>query len=128
MAKYYGRERDIVNPPASYKTSTLVMLYNSDFTNSVAKGRWTAADGFLLEKGSFIRKENTCSTNKSIKPIQDKLLKDKYLQNSDHVDYYLLTEDIRTSSPSSSACLVFGNDRTGYKHWQTKEGERLPKK
>lgn len=127
MAKYYGRQQDKRNPPKSHDNSIVYTLSSNDFGKSepIAKAKWTASDGFLLLKGSLIRRECNCLTNKSIKPIQTNILKDKSLQDSFYDDYYVLTEDILVSSPSSSACLVYGNDRNG-QGWVNNKLEGLP--
>ena len=126
MIKYYGREQDISRPPKTYDSSQLLKHFANEFIGCVATGMWTAQKGFILQKDSHIRKEITCKTNKSIKRIQDKLLRDKVIISSlINPEYYQLKEDIRVSSPSSAACLICGNDRNG-NGWETETSQTLP--
>lgn len=122
MNKIYGRKGKSTEIPQNYNQSILLTLW-FDHITELAQGKWTSA-GFKLLKGSRISQDHVDQKNANIKQILKDLLKDNVLENDDPV-YYILKSDITLHSPSTAACLVYGNSRNGNTSW--KNGDKTLK-
>ena len=125
---FFAKILRIYYPPESYNSDLLLETFEVLPTlksQAIAIGKWTRENGFLLMKDSFIKKQNTASTNDGIHEILLKVKNKGYLLDFENFpDYYLLTTDIHLSSPSRAACLVHGYD-AGRKLWQSHEGKSI---
>lgn len=118
MNKIYGRKGKSSRIPQNYNQSILLTLWFDRITE-LAHGRWTSS-GFKLLKGSRISQDHKGQKNANIKSIISELLKDNVLEGEGTV-YYILKSEITLHSPSTAACLVFGNSRNGYTSWKNKD-------
>ncbi|MBK7816433.1 MAG: DUF4357 domain-containing protein [Sphingobacteriaceae bacterium] len=122
MPQFYGRRGKHFIIPSFYNQATV--LFASDGGTNIATGKWTTA-GFILAKGSLIRKVHTLKSNPGVINTKNKLLQTSLLIQSAQNNYYQLQEDILLSSPSTAARLVFGNDRNGDSEWKDAYGDSL---
>ena len=126
---FYAKIKRVVRPPKFYNCETLLETFEVIPTlksQAIATGYWTKSNGFILKGDSFVRKQNTASTNDGIHVILSKIKNKGYLvEDKQFLDYYLLTSDIHLSSPSSAACLVHGYDADGRKLWKSHEGKTI---
>lgn len=114
MNKIYGRKGKSIEIPKCYNQSILLKL-RFDNNTELAQGKWTSS-GFKLFKESRISQDHIDQKNTNIKQILIALLKDNILE--DEYPYYILKCDINVYSPSTAACLVYGNSRNGNTSWK----------
>lgn len=80
-------------------------------------------DGFVVFKGSQVKKETTNSCHEYLINLRQKLLQDEIL--IDKNDYYELTQDYIFNSPSTAGGVVLGRSTNGWTKWKNKEGKTL---
>jgi hypothetical protein len=90
--------------------------------NAEAKGTLTD-EGFVVYKGSKIRKEEVDSINPGLSKLRKKAINTEQLK--DKGQYYLLVEDKVFSSPSYAAGFATGRNENGWRAWKTKQGKTL---
>jgi hypothetical protein len=90
--------------------------------NSEAKGTLTD-EGFVVYKGSKVRKEEVESINSGLSKLRGKAIASGLLK--EEADHYVLLEDKVFSSPSYAAGFVTGRNENGWKAWKTKQGKTL---
>lgn len=94
-------------------------------TKSVdAKGYYNKKDGFVILKGSLIRKLTSPSLSNWAKRQREQALSENKL-----VDYssesYKLTEDLLCKTPSGACDFVMGSSNNGWNVWKNSEGQTL---
>jgi uncharacterized protein with ParB-like and HNH nuclease domain len=87
-------------------------LYCILTSNGLAKALWTE-DGMTVLKGSYIRKDEVPSCDKSISEKRAQFNKDEPL-----------AEDVHFSSPSTAAGFVVGRSSNGWLEWKTLDGTK----
>lgn len=116
MTLFFGRKGSNTPIPASYDQSILLTTY-LDMVE-IAWGKYTT-NGFLLLKGSWVKKSVHERNNPGVNTIKNELLQVKLLLANPHNNnYYILKEDIIVPSPSTAARLVHATDRSGLEDWK----------
>jgi hypothetical protein len=112
--RHYGKMAGYSKPiPDHYNQNTELQ---TGFEGKVlAKGKWTKA-GFYVLQGSRIMQEFLGQNNNNAKQVLLQLKEDNIVIEA--YPYYILKNDILVSSPSMAACLVHGNNRTGFRDWE----------
>lgn len=80
-------------------------------------------EGFVVFKGSQIRKETTPSCHEYIINLRQKLIQTEILQQVN--GNYVFQEDYVFNSPSTSGGVVLGRSTNGWKAWKNKDGKTL---
>jgi hypothetical protein len=79
---------------------------------------------FIVFKDSTIRKRETPSLGKATSEKRNKLLKENKLIQSQHKDYWTLTENLAFGSPSPAAYFVGGAKLNGRVEWKIKDSNQ----
>ena len=91
-----------------------VPVFHSRGQKATASGKPTD-DGFVVLKGSRLSRETTSSAPKQVNRLR--------IKHADSIDAnFVLTKDIRFSSPSAAAGFVGGSSLNGNNYWVTDEG------
>ncbi|MGX8726491.1 anti-phage-associated DUF3780 domain-containing protein [Legionella pneumophila] len=113
---------------------------NRESSNSVDSTFWfeakkAKAEGYtvgVMSKPEFIVKKSSTaniaqanSQRPAISELRQKLLDEGVLLKEG--DIYIFTRDYRFSSPSTAACLIAGNPRSGLDAWRDVDGRTLKK-
>lgn len=116
MPEFFGRVGGTAEPIPSFYNQSL--LLDTSFRGRViAKGKLTSA-GFVLLKGSFVKKQDTFRDNHGIRTTREELVARKLLtDNGQNASYFVLQNDILLASSSTAARLVHGNGRDGLTTW-----------
>lgn len=88
-----------------------------------AKGYYSD-DGFVIMKGSLIRKDATASAPDYVQELKDELLSQNRLVAQGNA-HYRLTENHLCKTPSMAACIVLGRSSNGWIWWLNEHGETL---
>lgn len=88
-----------------------------------ATGEYTD-DGFVVFKGSLVRKAFGKATHKYIKVIQAALIEDGILESHDD-NSLIYTKDKIFPSPSQAAALVLSRNANGWIEWKYPNGKTL---
>lgn len=82
-------------------------------------------DGFVVFKGSTIKKVFAPTTGESNKRLRNRLITEKILV--EHNEQYIFSEDFIFNSPSAAASQVLGRNANGWKEWKSEGGITLNK-
>jgi len=80
-------------------------------------------EGFVVFKGSQVKRETTPSCHEYLINIRQKLLESKILVESN--GDYLFTQDYIFNSPSTAGGVVLGRSTNGWTKWKNKSGKSL---
>ncbi len=80
-------------------------------------------DGFVVFKGSQVKKETTPSCHAHLISTRQKLLQNNIL--IEKTDYYEFSQDYVFNSPSTAGGVVLGRSTNGWKKWRNEDGKTL---
>jgi hypothetical protein len=104
------------------KTTKLSSILFIKFKDLIAKGEYID-EGFIIYKGSEVRKNYAASFRSTQIVLRDKLILDKVLEvKSDRI---IFLEDYIFPSPSAASDMVKANSSNGWVEWKNKEGKTL---
>lgn len=81
------------------------------------------AEGFVVFKGSELKKQTTPSCHVYLKALRQKLISDNIILNIGNK--LIFNEDYVFNSPSTAGGVVLGRSTNGWTQWKNKEGKTL---
>jgi hypothetical protein len=77
---------------------------------------------FVVLQNSTARKKDTPSLSDIYKEMRSDLLKDGKLTDSSNAEYWVFTQNVPFTSPSTAANVICGTRLNGRAHWKLKDG------
>jgi hypothetical protein len=108
--------RNAQNSPSSQSASP-VFYINFAGVNASAQ---EVNNEFVILKDSTMRKSDVPSLSDSYRQIRNQLYNDGKLADSPDENYWVFTQDVPFSSPSTAASVVTGTGLNGRDHWKLK--------
>lgn len=115
---------DSTNQITGVNSDKASMLFYCKTKSVDAKGYYNKKDGFVILKGSLIRKQSMPSLGDWAINKKAELLNDNKLVNFND-DSYQLTCDFLVKTPSGAGQLVTGRPTNGWVEWKNKDGQTL---
>jgi len=82
-------------------------------------------DGFVIFKGSQVKKETTASCHEYLITTRNKLIENRIISESGEI--LIFNEDYVFNSPSTAGGVVLGRSTNGWTQWKDKNGITLDK-
>ncbi|MBA2851567.1 hypothetical protein HNP86_001720 [Methanococcus maripaludis] len=102
------------------KGANLLYIYQNG--EIFAEGEYLI-DKLVVFKGSRLRLDNVDSMTKNNRDLKERLIKNGIL--AQYGDFYIFTKDYAFSSPSAAACVILGQNISGWVAWKDKDSTTL---